>query len=332
MTPPEDRNATVRPPWAGDGAIVLPEADGPSEGIAAPPAPTAGAPTPSEGSGPAQLPPERAADNAEAPGPKGGWSRAQDDDPAEPAPHVADPAVRRRLAPWVIVVGCLLLLGGVALGASYTPMFAARTIRVIGDHHLSRAQVLKMAHVSEGANLLHTDLGAAERRLERDPWIEDVSITRRLPGTLNIDLTERVPAARIDLGSTFKLIAGDGTDLGPAVGADGLPLVQTLGSDQPPTGDALSAGAAVASALPAPLRPSVASVAVGGDGVILVVMRDGLTVTYGDASQPVAKGEALRAVLGYASERGLRMSFIDVTVPEAPTATLANGTAVVPAR
>jgi hypothetical protein len=26
------------------------------------------------------------------------------------------------------------------------------------------------------------------------------------------------------------------------------------------------------------------------------------------------------------------MSFIDVTVPEAPTATLANGTAVVPAR
>ncbi len=334
--PPDEQAPSGSPPGTlvEEGAIVVPDVFEP-RADAQPPTPDLDVPTPPALTAATGHATERGGDaSAPVDPPEAGEGSISHDvaTPGQPLPHVADPAVRRRLAPWVIVVGSLLLLVAVAIGASFTPLFEARTIRVSGVHHLTRARVLRMAHLSNGTNLLHTDLAAAERRLERDPWISRATVSRRLPGTLDINLTERKPAANINLGSTLELIAGDGTRLGPTVEADGLPLVQTLGSVAPPTGEALRAGATVAEALPVPLRASVATISVGYDNAVLLALRDGLTVIYGDAGQAIAKGEALRAVLGYAAGHGLRMSTIDVTVPEAPTATLANGASVVPAR
>jgi cell division protein FtsQ len=259
-----------------------------------------------------------------------------DEDPAIATPavavHVADPALRRRLAPWAIVVGALAIVGGVGVGASYTPVFEAKTILVKGEHHLARSQVLKLAHLSNATNLLHADLGAAERRLERNPWVQDAQVSRSLPSTLKVDLTERVPAAHIGVGSSLILVAADGTDLGTTARSNDLPRVLSLGSTDAPTGEALVAGAEVAGALPVDLRPAVATVSVGGDGAILLILRSGVSVTYGDGSEAVAKGEALRAILAYAQDQRLSLDSVDVTVPEAPTATLASGASVIPVR
>jgi cell division protein FtsQ len=252
-------------------------------------------------------------------------------DPAAVAAHVADPALRWRLAPWVIVAGTLAILGAAGLGASYTPVFEAKTIVVRGEHHLARAQVLRLAHLSNGTNLLHADLAASQRRLEINPWVQAATVSRSLPSTLKVYLTERVPAAHVGVGPNLRIVAADGTDLGRTVGTESLPRILSLGSADAPVGETLVEGAGVAGALPMDLRSAVASVSVGSDGEILLILKSGVSVTYGDASEAVAKGEALRAILAYAQEQRLSLGSVDVTVPEAPTATLASGASIIPA-
>jgi cell division protein FtsQ len=254
--------------------------------------------------------------------------------PVEPAaaspPHVASPARRRALMPWAVVGGILVVLGAGAIGLTYTPMFHAKIITVTGERRLSEERVLKIAGVGPDTDVFHVDLQAVERRLERNPWIADAVVSRQLPSSLSVLISERRPVAlaRSADGATVYL-AVDGSVVGPARGNPRLPEVQTT-VDASTDPSALATGAAVAQALPPALLPEVASIAVVADGSVLLQMRSGVTATYGDGSQPEAKGEALKAVLDYAANQGRVLLSVDVEVPGAPTAVFADTVATSP--
>ena len=83
---------------------------------------------------------------------------------------------------------------------------------------LSRRAVLETAHVHTGSNVFQLDASAAERALLKDPWVAEASITRDLPGTVRIAVTERLPVGTTEDGS---VVASDGVALpgvGPALG------------------------------------------------------------------------------------------------------------------
>lgn len=246
--------------------------------------------------------------------------------------HVADPDLRRRLLPWAIAAVALLVLVAGGVGFTYTPYFRASTIEVTGERHFSDAAVLRMAGLGERTNVFHLDAGAAERRLERDPWIRRATVTRRLPHTISVTVSERTAVAIVTEGSTAMLVAADGTLLGPA--SDGVVLphiaaIEGTGSDDP---ESVRVGGHVVAAMPAALRPLVESVSVDLDGSVTVQTTTGVTVTYGDTSQLAAKGQSLLAVLEYAGSRRVRLAAVDVTVPGAPTATLPSGVGAIVGR
>ena len=247
--------------------------------------------------------------------------------PASPvgAPHVANPARRRALMPWAIVAGILVIVGAVGIGLTYTPVFHAKTITVTGERRLSEQRILKIAGIGPSTDVFHADLGAVERRLERSPWIADAVVTRHLPSTLTVRVSERRPVA-LTRASDGRLLymAVDGTMLAPAPAHTPMPEVVTTATA---AGDvaALSAGAVVAQGLPRALAPLVASITVDDSGTVTVLMRSGVTVTYGDASEPEAKGQALKAVLDYAATQPTAIVSINLEVPGAPTAVFAGG-------
>jgi cell division protein FtsQ len=218
---------------------------------------------------------------------------------------------------------------------SYTPFFRARIVTVSGEAHLSQAAILRIAHLGPGTNVFHLNLRAAERRLERDPWIARAKVTRHLPHTLSIVVVERVPVALASTGSAGSpplLLAGDGTVLGPAAGSPGLPRVGTNDGTGTASTVELREGAQVVAAMPVALRQQVATVVVGDDGSVLVVTGTGVTVTYGDGSHLVAKAEALSAVLTYVAGAHEAVVSVDVSVPGAPTANRPGGLAAVVGR
>jgi cell division protein FtsQ len=234
----------------------------------------------------------------------------------------ADPAQRRKLMPWVIVAGLGLILSVGAVGASYTPLFDAKHVTVSGTHHLSEAGVLQISGLGRGTNLLHADLGAAELRLERDPWVADATVSRHLPNALAVSIVERVPVATVSDGTGGALLlASDGERLGAVAGnAGGYPAVTTNDAASTPPPQVAVEGGAVSGAMTQSVRVQVTEIIIGADRSIQLQTSSGVTVTYGDDQDLVAKAQDLKAVLDYGVAKGISFSAIDVSVPGAPTA------------
>jgi cell division protein FtsQ len=235
-----------------------------------------------------------------------------------------DEARRRSLRRWAIAGAATLSIAVVGMGLTITPLFHARTIEVGGTHHLSERQVRRLAGVDAGTNVFSLDEGAVARRLERNAWILDATVTTSLPSTVQIDVTERTAVAVAHTDEGFVMLAEDGSVLGPAHGA-GLPEIRALEApegqlEQPVTGSMVSTATRAAAGFGPSLRPEIEAIVVEPDGTLTLELRDGVTVTYGGSNDLEAKAEALRAILDYADRAGKELLSIDVETPAAPTA------------
>ncbi|MEW6531505.1 MAG: FtsQ-type POTRA domain-containing protein [Thermodesulfobacteriota bacterium] len=83
------------------------------------------------------------------------------------------------------------------------PYFTLHHVEVMGNHRLSGAEVIEASEVETGTNLLTLDLGVVAGRLKRHPWVKAVSVYRRLPGSLVIEIQERNPRAILAAGKLY---------------------------------------------------------------------------------------------------------------------------------
>jgi cell division protein FtsQ len=110
----------------------------------------------------------------------------------------------------IVVCASVAVAWGAHRYALTTPRFAVRSVEIEGNRRKSDAQILELAGLSPGTNLFAIDLSGAERRLLEDPWIKQAKITRQLPGTLQIHLGEREPAALAVIGGLLYLLTPAG--------------------------------------------------------------------------------------------------------------------------
>jgi cell division protein FtsQ len=232
-----------------------------------------------------------------------------------------------------IVFITVVVLGAAAVTLTRSPFFAARTIEVTGASHLPRSLVLRIAGVTPDTNVFTLDAGAAERRLERDPWIADATVTKDLPTTLVIDLHERFAVAVAESDGVLRLVADDGAFLetaSPRV-ANGMPSIVTADAEgMEPSPEAVGGAARAIAAMAPTLRRRIDGISILADGQLRVDLSSGSSAAYGEAVELQEKAMALRALLDYAAERGATVVSVDVRVPSAPTAVLAGGEVVAP--
>ena len=92
------------------------------------------------------------------------------------------------------------------------PEFQLNRILVEGNERLTHAEILDLMEKSRSSNVLTMNLNHLRQQLLRSAWIKDVEITRMLPGTLTLRITERTPVGIAVLDEPY-LLAGDGTIL-----------------------------------------------------------------------------------------------------------------------
>jgi cell division protein FtsQ len=227
-----------------------------------------------------------------------------------------------RIAISVVVAA---LVAAAAVSATYTPLFRLQTVSITGARHLSAEAVRRLAGVDRAVNVAHLDLRATERALEQDPRVAVATVTRDLPSTLLIDVVERHAIAAAPTEEGRRAVAADGTVL-PDVDPSGLPEIRSAVG---PLSDGGRASAlSVLVAVPHELRGDVDALVVQPDGGLVVQIADGPMVEYGPATGVAAKGEAMRAVLGWAAEHDVVLGSIDVEAPAAPTARTRDGAPV----
>jgi cell division protein FtsQ len=211
--------------------------------------------------------------------------------------------------------------------ASYTSLFRVRDVRVEGAATIPRERVLELAGIGPDTNVFHLDTGSAEAALITDPWISSAIVERHLPGTVVIRIQERSPMARAILGAATVVLAGDGVVL-PGAPTAGLPDIRASIGEL--SDDARTSAARALSALDPILRGRVATVVAQPTGELVMNLAGGLRVRYGTAGEEAEKAASLRAVLSWAAGEGEAIRDVDVTVPEAPSATLVDGSTVTP--
>ena len=227
----------------------------------------------------------------------------------------------------------VIVLGAATVTLTRSPFFAARTIEVRGASHMSRSEVLHVAAITHDTNVFTLDAGAAERRLERDPWIADATVAKDLPSTLVIDVHERIAVAVAESDGVLRLIADDGALLDAARPRDaiGIPSIVTADAEGiEPSPEAVRGAARAIAAMAPTLRRRIEAVSILPDGQFRVDLSSGAGVAYGDVAELQEKAMALRALLDYAAERGATVVSADVRVPSAPTAVLEGGEVVAP--
>ena len=83
--------------------------------------------------------------------------------------------------------------------------FKTESIKIRGLSRLTEKGVLKQAKIEAGDNLLAVNLSLVRKRLLAHPWICAVQVSRDIPETISIDITEHQALAVLDLGRKFMI-------------------------------------------------------------------------------------------------------------------------------
>ena len=125
----------------------------------------------------------------------------------------------RKIVPFVRGLVGAVLIAGVALGVAWSARqyvltsrrFAITSIEVSGMKMRPQEELARESTLAVGQNIFSSDLDAAHAAIAKDPWIHDVEVTRRLPGTILVSVTEREAAALVSVsgadGSSDLFIA-----------------------------------------------------------------------------------------------------------------------------
>ena len=213
-----------------------------------------------------------------------------------------------------------LVIGGAA--ASHSSALHVRRVEVSGADHLHRPQVVRIAGISNATNALWLDEGAAERRLEAEPWVEDADVRVTFPLTVEIDVRERSPVAVVR-GELTSLMAADGTALGSGAVPRGLPVIElgAVGSVEGVRPSPVGAARVLGAMTPA-LRAQVARVRVLLDGTLELRLRDGPTVRFGTPEDARRKAVTIERMLSWARREGTPLRTLSVVSALAPAANI----------
>jgi len=114
------------------------------------------------------------------------------------------------LARSVLFMGIVLILVLTLFGFFQSPFFRVTELEVRGIALLEAEEVRAMMNLRGEQHIYSFSLGEMQGRIASDPRVADVSISRRLPGRLVVQVRERRPVAVIARGGVFALINQDG--------------------------------------------------------------------------------------------------------------------------
>lgn len=212
--------------------------------------------------------------------------------------------VRRTI---VVVLVALVVVAGVWV-VGFSSVLGLSQVRVDGTSLVSADDVIAAAAVPSGTPLIRINPGdVASRVTTALPEVAAATVSRHLPGTLVIHVTERSAVFQVLDGGVYHWISADGTDFHSSPDAQPVPAVLASLSDQQLLADV----ATVVASLPADLPP-VASIAAGTRDSITLSLGDGRQVVWGSADQSALKAQVIMPLLNVPGK------VYDVSAPSNP--------------
>jgi cell division septal protein FtsQ len=113
----------------------------------------------------------------------------------------------KRWGVWLLIPllgGCIVLS---VLAFKWRSTLTIQRVVVEGLRALTAQQIFSLASISLKSPMYETDLSAIQQRIAAHPFVSGVTITRRLPDALRIQIDERVPVASLNAGGMVYIDA-----------------------------------------------------------------------------------------------------------------------------
>lgn len=205
-----------------------------------------------------------------------------------------------------------------------SPVLDVDEIAVSGAVETDAAAIIDAAGIRQGQPILLADLARAESAVEALPWVLDASVERDLPGSVRVEIVERVPLARVvGAGGAAVLVDESGVVVSVEVAEPVFPPYVSVvaGDELPAPGDRVDPALLSAVELAGRLRTSPPSsvLTVRTEPTVELELVGGGVVEFGDLDQLDDKVEAFRTM--YARVDRTCLDTIDLRVPSHPVLT-----------
>jgi cell division protein FtsQ len=217
---------------------------------------------------------------------------------------------RRRLRVLVAIAVVVSTLVGAYLLVE-SPFLAVDHVNVTGTVHANPAAVQAAIAGEHGRPVLRVNLGAAAARIEQLPWVEHASVTRSLPGTLHVSITEAKPVAYVKVHGVVAVI-GPNDRVIARVSSPPPGAVEVVGARVAPPLHALLSPAGtgrLAAAVPPSIRSRLRAIALRPNTIALLLNVG--EIRLGTVASIGPKLAAAAAVLAHYN--GAPFQYIDVT-------------------
>lgn len=246
---------------------------------------------------------------------------------AEHNPIIVGAPQRRGLArlippPKVLIalVALALALGGGYLWLRDSSLVAVKKVQITGVTGANAAQIRRALRAS-ARTMTTLDVRSDQLRMAVSPYpiVKQLEVSSHFPHGLTIHVIEENPVGAVVVDGRTIAVAADGTLLS-SVSATGLP---TIPLKVPPGGSRVSdptarGAVSILAAAPPRLLESISQVTSVSPHGLVVQIRNGPSLYFGDATLVEAKWQAATAVLADPGSAGAL--YIDVTDPERPAA------------
>lgn len=114
--------------------------------------------------------------------------------------------------------------GGLAF-ALISPIFNIQDIKVLNNSIVSADTIISLSGLSKEQNIFKFLKISVNKKIKENPYIEDVKIHRKLPGTVEIEVEERTPEYSIQVLESYAYLSQQGYILEISEENKGLPII-----------------------------------------------------------------------------------------------------------
>ncbi len=231
----------------------------------------------------------------------------------------------RRVRPfWLLMLLVAILAAIGAYEFATWPALRPHTIVVTGNSEVSRADILARARIALDQNMWLENTAAMRARIEAIPYVDRVAVVRRLPATIIVSITERVPYAVLRSDEQAVLVDKHLRVLAPYGGMTKRSLPVFVAGSLPPLvpGTFVKDPGVVAlrddeaALLAAHVTPATLAHNIYGD--LVATLHGGVRVLLGDEANLAKTIPLIEPILTQVARHGRPIAAIDLRALNAP--------------
>ena len=224
----------------------------------------------------------------------------------------------RRLTKWLVAVGVVATAG--VFGAQWLlhqSDFRVQHVTITGNRHESAAAILGRSGLINHPSMIALNESKIVKRIETFTWVHSVSVTKKWPNTVILDVHENVAVAvAFTSKHALEFVDAQGQPLGVAPLHENLPTLDYLAvtSSTWPFAEGGRGAAYVASQLPRAFTTQVATITDDAQGSVTLKLTTPVTFVLGPPTDLHAKFVAIASVIAHSTL--VPGDVVDVTVPD----------------